>query len=67
MLYAVDFEVKKLLRERLEIIEKLLDSDVFVYFAPIDEVLLSHVNELLNRIKDDERKEKLTVMLTTGG
>lgn len=67
MLYAVDYEVKKLLQKRLEIIERLLDSDVLVYFAPIDESLLSHVNELLNRINNDERKEKLTVILTTGG
>lgn len=67
MLYAVDYEVKRLLQERLKRIEEILDSDVLVYFAPIDEGLLSHVNELINRIGNDERKEKLTVILTTGG
>lgn len=67
MLFAVDYEIKKLLRERLNTIEEIIGSDVLVYSAPIDDFLLPHINELLNKIEDNSRKEKLTVILTTGG
>lgn len=67
MLFAVDFEIKKILQERLVEVEKTLQSDVIVYYGPIDEYLLPHVNEYLLKVEKDKRKEKLTVILTTLG
>jgi ClpP class serine protease len=67
MLNPVDHEIKKILRERLRKIEKVLNSDAIIFYAPIDDGLIHHVNELLKSISTNERNEKLTVILTTGG
>lgn len=67
MINAVDVEVKKILDERLSEINKLLDSDVLVYFGPIDEGIADYVKENIEKIAADNKFDKLTILLTTYG
>lgn len=64
----IDKHIKHLFSEKIKEIEQALESDVLVYYGPIDDGIVYHLNNLiidLNPEKKDEKK--LSVLLTTGG
>ena len=65
---AVDYNVQKHLITSLEKIERYFDCDILSYFGPIvdgyENILLNIIEQLVN---DPNRKDKLFVVLTTGG
>ena len=64
----IDKHIKHLFFEKIKDIEQNLQSDVLVYYGPIDDVIVYHLNNLivdLNPEKKDEKK--LSILLTTGG
>jgi hypothetical protein len=64
----VDGAIHKLLLENLLAIESKFDCDVFCYYGPIVDGIEKKVLEIIeDLVKDDHRKEKLLVILTTNG
>ncbi|WP_281336845.1 SDH family Clp fold serine proteinase [Flavobacterium eburneipallidum] len=65
---AVDGTIHKLLNEKLIELEKKFDADFFVYYGPIldgnENSILRIIEDLAN---DADKKEKIYVLLTTGG
>lgn len=66
----IDKHIKQLFSEKIIDIEKELDSDVLVYYGPIDDVIVYHLNNLIVDLNPEGEKvqtKKLSVLLTTGG
>lgn len=63
---TVDSHIKTLLNDKLLELEKQFDADFIVYFGPIVDGNENHVMRIIEDLKDD-KKEKIYVMLTTGG
>lgn len=65
---AVDNSIQKLLSERLIALETVFNADFLVYYGPVVE---GNENDFLNIIEDlsnaRNRRDKIFVMLTTGG
>lgn len=65
---AVDGTIHRLLNEKLTELEKKFDADFFVYYGPIldgnENSILRIIEDLAN---DVNKKEKIYVLLTTGG
>ena len=59
--------LKKWLRSQLIEIEQCIDKDVLVIFGPIEANVPVLVRVALENIKKEERRDKLLVILTTGG
>ncbi len=60
--------IKGILKERLEEIESLLNSDVLTFYGPIyegtEKMLLKIIEDLVD---NNEKRDKLTILLTTTG
>lgn len=60
--------IKSLLSEKLLLLEKKLDSDIFCYSGNIFDGIENHILELIEELsKDPAKRDKLTIILTTGG
>ncbi|NGX84722.1 serine dehydrogenasease [Aequorivita sp. KMM 9714] len=64
----VDDSIKKILGDKLEDLSNLLDADIFTYYGQIvdgnESIILKIIESLAN---SPDKKEKLFVVLTTGG
>ncbi|MBT1687217.1 SDH family Clp fold serine proteinase [Dawidia soli] len=65
---AVDTSIQELLTKRLIEIEKHFDSDVLVYYGPIQDGIENSILQIIEELATDKaKKEKLLIILTTGG
>lgn len=65
---AVDVSIQKLLTERLVDLEKHFDADFFVYYGPILDGFENSILRIIEDLATDEnKKDKIFVVLTTGG
>lgn len=64
---TVDSEIQNLLKQRLEVIEKHLNSDVFVYYGPIEDHIVPHIKQIIEGIALDRKYKKISIILTTPG
>ena len=63
-----DHTILELLRERLDKLEKHLESDVIFYFGPIDPGLTKGFRDFIEKLcPENSKKEKLTIFLNTPG
>lgn len=63
-----DHTIHELLRERLERLEKHLESDVVFYFGPIDPGLTKGFRDFIEKLcPEKEGKKRLTILLNTPG
>ena len=64
----VHTSIKNLLNEKLILLEEKLESDIFCYSGNIFDGIENHILELIEELsKDENKREKLTIILTTGG
>lgn len=64
---SVDNHVKKLLNEKLSELEASFNADFLVYFGPIVDGNENAVMRIVEELNDEHKKDKIYVMLTTGG
>lgn len=63
-----DHTIHELLRERLERLEKHIESDVVFYFGPIDPGLTKGFRDFIEKLcPEKEKKKRLTILLNTPG
>lgn len=67
MEFAVDLYIQNELASSITKIEDGLSSDVLLYYGPIDDALVIHVDKLINGLYSERKHDRLTVILTTSG
>lgn len=64
---AVDLYIQNHLTSLITEVENELKSDVLLYYGPIDDALVIHLDKFINELQDEKKYAKLTVILTTSG
>lgn len=67
MLNPIDNEIRSLLKSRLEVLEKQLNSDIFTYYGPIDDSVVPFIKHTIEQIALEKQHTRLSIILTTGG
>jgi len=65
---AVDNVIQGLITEKIEKLEQILESDIFHYYGRLDdEVMQPFISMMDDLSEDDNKRDKLSVILTTRG
>ena len=64
----VDRVILDLLYEKFEKLEQMIDSDIFLYYGPLEDAMVqSFISLIESLVEDSGKREKLSVILTTYG
>lgn len=67
MINPVDKEIQSLLNNKLEVLEKHLDSDILTYHGPIEDSFVPHIKHIIEEIACEKKHKRLSIILTTTG